>query len=221
MAARAPPGLTVRVPPRSASPSLAVPRLAPYSPSRSPSPSPSPSPIPRYLLPEQPHRRNGKQREEIQEVVEVAAGLLSDEEYAKVLPKWRATLRLLAVRSLRREMPYLEWIQVSPSIVPRTRNHADGSVGKTFRTPGRDVYFVKTSLLGTHSMYLISIPLIFWFGHGRTGRGYVPSPHPSPTNPIVQVIIRPSSWWIPHFSPQRPPMHSSSFRTPSPSTFGR
>lgn len=40
-------------------------------------------------------------------------------------------------------MPYLEWIQ-------------------SFRTEGRDLYFVKSSLLGTHTAFMIGVSVFFW-----------------------------------------------------------
>lgn len=44
---------------------------------------------------------------------------------------------------------------------------------QSWRTPALDVYFVKTSLLGTHAFFMICVPMPFWFGHGDLGRGYV------------------------------------------------
>ncbi len=39
------------------------------------------------------------------------------------------------------------------------------------RTPALDVYFVQTSLLGTHTFFMTFIPMWFWFGYGNVGRG--------------------------------------------------
>lgn len=41
------------------------------------------------------------------------------------------------------------------------------------RTPWLDEYFVKSSLLGTHSFFMICVPMPFWFGHADVGRGSV------------------------------------------------
>lgn len=51
--------------------------------------------------------------DEVVEPREVALGRLEPSVYAKLLPGWRDRVRLLAVKSLEREMPYLQTIQVS------------------------------------------------------------------------------------------------------------
>ncbi|KDE03892.1 hypothetical protein MVLG_05646 [Microbotryum lychnidis-dioicae p1A1 Lamole] len=93
------------------------------------------------------------QQNPVEHVRELALGRLSDQTYATLLPGWRDRLRKLLVRNLQREMGTLVWIQAS------------------LRTPARDDYFVKTSLLGTHSFFMICVPMPFWFGHGSVGRG--------------------------------------------------
>lgn len=64
-------------------------------------------------------------------------------DYERLLGPWRADIRSKLVESLRRELPYLEWIQ-------------------SFRTDGRDLYFVKSSLLGTHTAFMIGVSVFFW-----------------------------------------------------------
>lgn len=83
----------------------------------------------------------------------VTVGLLDEATLAKILPPWRIALRRGLAKSLELEMPILEAIQ----------NHC--------RTPALDVYFVKTSLLGSHGFFMIFIPTFFWFGWGSVGRG--------------------------------------------------
>jgi hypothetical protein len=39
------------------------------------------------------------------------------------------------------------------------------------RNPRLDRYFVYTSLLGTHSFFLIFLPMSFWAGNAWFGRG--------------------------------------------------
>lgn len=51
--------------------------------------------------------------DEVVEPQEVALGRLEPSVYAKLLPGWRDRVRSMAVRSLEREMPYLQAIQVS------------------------------------------------------------------------------------------------------------
>lgn len=42
------------------------------------------------------------------------------------------------------------------------------------RTPLMDVYFANTSNLGTHTFFMVMLPIIFWFGYGALiGRGQV------------------------------------------------
>lgn len=41
------------------------------------------------------------------------------------------------------------------------------------RSPRLDKFFVYTSLLGTHSFFLIFLPMAFWIGNARFARGLV------------------------------------------------
>ncbi|ORY87501.1 phosphatidic acid phosphatase type 2/haloperoxidase [Leucosporidium creatinivorum] len=143
-------------PSRTLSPIVPSPR--PSSPSSSPlisSPlSRSTTPAPSLPLVHLADDLEDKERtvDEVVEPREVALGRLEPSVYAKLLPGWRDRVRLMAVKSLEKEMPYLQAIQ-------------------TWRTPALDEYFVKSSLLGTHSFFMICVPMPFWFGHGDVGRG--------------------------------------------------
>ena len=39
------------------------------------------------------------------------------------------------------------------------------------RSPWLDTYFVHASMLGTHTFFLVFLPLFFFFGHDDLGRG--------------------------------------------------
>src|SRR5579863_3639294 len=39
------------------------------------------------------------------------------------------------------------------------------------RTPWLDTYFLQTSMLGTHTFFLVFLPAFFFFGHDGLGRG--------------------------------------------------
>ncbi|GAA5899050.1 hypothetical protein JCM8208_002986 [Rhodotorula glutinis] len=84
---------------------------------------------------------------------QVAVGTRDEAYYGSLLPSTRFWVRQQLVASLEREMTILEGLQ--------TR----------WRTPGRDEYFVKTSLLGTHTFFMVFLPLWFWFGYRDVGRG--------------------------------------------------
>ncbi|GAA5845553.1 hypothetical protein JCM11251_002091 [Rhodosporidiobolus azoricus] len=84
---------------------------------------------------------------------EAAVGRRDDAFYERLLPAWRMKGRRMLLRSLEREMSILQGIQ------------------KRWRTPFRDEYFVKTSLLGTHTFFMIFLPLWYWFGFPEVGRG--------------------------------------------------
>ncbi|GAA6055285.1 hypothetical protein JCM3770_004819 [Rhodotorula araucariae] len=83
----------------------------------------------------------------------IAVGRRPDAYYASLIPRWRLCVRQKLVASLEREMTVLQGLQ--------TR----------WRTPLRDEYFVKTSLLGTHTFFMVFLPLWYWFGYREVGRG--------------------------------------------------
>lgn len=41
------------------------------------------------------------------------------------------------------------------------------------RTSWLDAYFVYSSILGTHTFFMILLPALFFFGYDEMGRGYV------------------------------------------------
>ncbi|GAA5897752.1 hypothetical protein JCM6882_000086 [Rhodosporidiobolus microsporus] len=84
---------------------------------------------------------------------EGAVGRREDAFYERLMPGWRIRARRMLLSSLAREMDVLQGLQ------------------KRWRTPFRDEYFVKTSLLGTHTFFMIFLPLWFWFGLPEAGRG--------------------------------------------------
>lgn len=71
------------------------------------------------------------------------------------LPKWRYQFRLKVLPVVRWETPYLAWLQ-----------------GK-LRTPLLDSWFALTANLGTHTFYMLMLPVIFWCGYVGFGRGLV------------------------------------------------
>ncbi|KDN52435.1 PAP2-domain-containing protein [Tilletiaria anomala UBC 951] len=82
-------------------------------------------------------------------------GILEDEVYDRYLSKPIAMIRRLLMWSLRKEMPLLKWQQ------------------DKLRSRLRDRYFVYSSMLGTHSFFLIFIPMTFWLGSPYFGRGLI------------------------------------------------
>lgn len=71
------------------------------------------------------------------------------------LPKWRYTLRQQLLPLIRWETPYLAWMQ------------------DRMRTPALDSYFAITANLGTHTFFMIGLPILFWCGYPSFGKGYV------------------------------------------------
>ncbi|RSM20946.1 hypothetical protein CDV31_000317 [Fusarium ambrosium] len=83
------------------------------------------------------------------------AGLRSLDHYKRALPKWRYTLRQQALPLIRWETPYLAWMQ------------------EKMRTPALDSYFAITANLGTHTFFMIGLPICFWCGYAAFGKGLV------------------------------------------------
>jgi hypothetical protein len=67
-------------------------------------------------------------------------------------------------------------VKGSSGIATESNSALPLAVIQSWRTPALDEYFVKSSLLGTHSFFMICVPMPFWFGHADIGRGYVPIP---------------------------------------------
>lgn len=73
----------------------------------------------------------------------------------RALPKWRYNLRQQMIPLIRWETPYLAWLQVK------------------LRTPSLDTYFAITANLGTHTFFMVGLPICFWCGYAAFGKGYV------------------------------------------------
>ena len=79
------------------------------------------------------------------------AGLRALTHYERRLPKWRYWLRQRLIPIVRWETPYLARMQ------------------QTFRSPFLDSYFAMTANLGTHTFYMMFLPLCFWCGYPDLG----------------------------------------------------
>lgn len=69
------------------------------------------------------------------------------------LPEWRYNVRQRMLPLIRWETPYLAWLQ------------------DKVRTPALDSYFAITANLGTHTFFMIGLPMLFWFGYTSFGKG--------------------------------------------------
>ncbi|ERF74279.1 hypothetical protein EPUS_01966 [Endocarpon pusillum Z07020] len=83
------------------------------------------------------------------------AGLKSLNHYKSKLPKWRYRPRQSLLPLVRWETPFLAWLQ------------------EKLRSPALDTYFAITANLGTHTFFMIVLPILFWCGHSDLGRGMV------------------------------------------------
>lgn len=72
----------------------------------------------------------------------------------RALPKWRYDLRQRALPLIRWETPYLAWLQAK------------------LRSPALDSYFAITANLGTHTFFMIGLPIMFWCGFASFGKGF-------------------------------------------------
>lgn len=79
--------------------------------------------------------------------------LLRIELDKRKLPPWRHHLRQRLLPLVRWETPYLAWMQVK------------------MRTPALDSYFAITANLGTHTFFMVFLPILFWCGYTSLGRG--------------------------------------------------
>lgn len=71
----------------------------------------------------------------------------------RALPRWRYRLRQQALPLIRWETPYLAWMQ------------------EKLRTPALDSYFAITANLGTHTFFMVFLPMLFWCGYASFGKG--------------------------------------------------
>ncbi|CAK7219594.1 Long-chain base-1-phosphate phosphatase [Sporothrix bragantina] len=85
----------------------------------------------------------------------VDAGLRSMDHYKRALPRWRYRLRNRLLPLVRWETPYLAYFQ------------------NKLRTPALDSYFAITANLGTHTFFMIGLPMLFWFDYQMFGKGLV------------------------------------------------
>lgn len=71
------------------------------------------------------------------------------------MPAWRYQLRQKLLPLVRWETPYLAYFQ------------------NAVRTPALDSYFAITANLGTHTFFMIGLPILFWCGNPAFGKGLV------------------------------------------------
>ncbi|KAI9836750.1 MAG: hypothetical protein M1837_003238 [Sclerophora amabilis] len=83
------------------------------------------------------------------------AGLRSHDHYKSRLPRWRYNLRQSFIPLVRAETPYLAWAQ------------------HKLRCPALDSYFAITANLGTHTFFMIFLPILYWCGFTYLARGLV------------------------------------------------
>ncbi|KAL1898707.1 Long-chain base-1-phosphate phosphatase [Ceratocystis pirilliformis] len=85
----------------------------------------------------------------------IDAGLRSQNHYRKALPRWRYELRQKLIPLVRWETPHLSAFQ------------------QWARSPFFDSYFAITANLGTHTCFMIGLPVLFWCGFEAFGKGLV------------------------------------------------
>ncbi|QSZ36166.1 hypothetical protein DSL72_007291 [Monilinia vaccinii-corymbosi] len=111
------------------------------------------------------------------------AGLKSLDHYKRKLPPWRYNMRQALLPLVRWETPYLAWMQ------------------DKMRSPALDTYFAVTANLGTHTFFMIVLPILFWCGHTSLGRGMV---HILATGVFLTGFIK-DMFSLPR--PLSPPLH--------------
>ena len=82
---------------------------------------------------------------------ETDAGLRAIHHYERRLPSWRYNFRNWLIPIVRWETPYLARMQ------------------QACRSPLLDSYFAFTANLGTHTFFMIFLPICFWCGYGDYG----------------------------------------------------
>jgi membrane-associated phospholipid phosphatase len=83
------------------------------------------------------------------------AGTEGLSHYEIRLSKWRYRLREKLLPVVRWETPYLAWFQA------------------TLRSPALDTYFSTSANLGTHTFYMVMLPILFWCGYTSLARAMV------------------------------------------------
>ncbi|KAL8718201.1 MAG: hypothetical protein Q9225_004628 [Loekoesia sp. 1 TL-2023] len=81
------------------------------------------------------------------------AGLRSLDHYKNKLPLWRYAARQKLIPLVRWETQYVAKLQAA------------------LRSPVLDSYFSITANLGTHTFFMIFLPILFWCGYTNLGRG--------------------------------------------------
>ena len=99
------------------------------------------------------------------------------------LPFWRYTSRQKLIPLVRWETPYL------------------ASMQKRLRSPALDTYFSITANLGTHTFFMIVLPILFWCGYTNLGRGMV---HVLASGVFFSGFLK-DMWCLPR--PLSPPIH--------------
>lgn len=84
-----------------------------------------------------------------------AAGLQPEHAYRSQMSAWRFKIRKCLIQSLDREMPKLISIQ------------------SACRSPALDWLMVHSSWLGSHSFFILTLPLLFWFGDSRAAAAQI------------------------------------------------
>ncbi|CAN9193827.1 unnamed protein product [Alternaria sp. RS040] len=83
------------------------------------------------------------------------AGNKGHDHYAQRLPRWRNALRNRLIPIVRWETPWLALMQ------------------DKMRSPALDSYFAYTANLGTHTFFMVFLPIQFWCGYTSIGRATV------------------------------------------------
>ncbi|KAI9269339.1 phosphatidic acid phosphatase type 2/haloperoxidase [Sporodiniella umbellata] len=83
---------------------------------------------------------------------DIDAGTHNDDVYDNAFSSWRVYLRNKLLPIIRYETPFLAIMQ------------------KHIRNNVLDAYFVWTANLGTHTFFMIFLPILIWFGNAELGR---------------------------------------------------
>ena len=78
--------------------------------------------------------------------------LLTNSSDRSKFPSWRYAIRQQCLSLVRWETPYLAWMQ------------------ERVRSPALDSYFAVAANLGTHTFFMVAIPVLFWCGYTTLGR---------------------------------------------------
>ncbi|KAF9970985.1 hypothetical protein BGZ73_006159, partial [Actinomortierella ambigua] len=85
--------------------------------------------------------------------IEIPAGVAPESYYDSQLSPLRAYLRRLLLPFIRHETVILHAMQLK------------------VRHPFLDQYFSLSAFSGTHTFFMIALPLLFWFGYSDIARG--------------------------------------------------